>query len=37
MVLSRSVFSFFKELKAKTIENRDWFTENKPTFKELRS
>ena len=32
MTLSKSIFTFFKELK--TNNNREWFLKNKPTFKE---
>jgi len=32
MILSKSIFTFFKELKANN--NREWFLKNKPTFKQ---
>ena len=32
MMLSKSIFTFFKELKANN--NREWFLKNKPTFKQ---
>ena len=32
MMLSKSIFTFFKELKANN--NREWFLNNKPTFKQ---
>ena len=32
MTLSKSIFTFFKELKANN--NREWFLKNKPIFKQ---